>query len=230
MAFLAPLAISAGGSIVSSLLGSKLAGGPNAQQQQATQGLQQAQQQGAQSSKSLLGMGTGALQQPINYWSSLLSGNRGQMTAALAPDINKINEGYTANRQAAAQLTPRGGGRASLLQGLPYAQQRDITTLFQQARPMAAQSMAGAGANLLGQSTGMLQASTSAGRDILAAQEAERQRQAQQGKSIGGGLFSMFQQYGMPALEGKFPGLFGGGGGKKLNTSTDTSSGGIYPY
>src|SRR5215510_13103649 len=121
MPFLAPLAaplITAGASVGSSLLGSKLSGGMNKEQTAATQALADTQKQAQQTSSNLLGMGTGAVKPAQNFWASLLSGDRGQITSTLAPEINQINEGYNQVRQNQAQPNPRGGGCASLMQNL----------------------------------------------------------------------------------------------------------------
>jgi len=211
MPFLAPLAgagIGGGASILSSLLGSKLAGGMNPEQKAAQAGLAQGQNLGLQNSQNLMGLGRNALNPSMNYWSSLLSGNRDIATSAIAPEANMINEAANAQRQNQAMLMPRGGGRASFLTEQPYRTANQIQSLFQNLRPQAAQNLGAQGMGLIGQGTNALQASTAAGRDILAAQQAERARQAEQGGKIGSGLFSMFQQYGMPALQSQFPSLF----------------------
>jgi hypothetical protein len=204
------LATSLGASLGASALGSLLGKyNPTPQQQQATQNNLTAQNLGIQTGQSLLGMGTSAVQQPINYWTSILSGNRGLATSALAPEISQIGQGYQQAGRTSAALMPRGGPSAQVLGDMPYQQQRDVSTLFQQARPAAASALGNMGSSLLGQGANALYASTAAGRDVLQQQQFGQQLEAQRGQQIGAGLFSAFQQYGYPALQKAYPNIFG---------------------
>lgn len=197
------------GSVAMSGLGSLLGRvNPTPQQTQVQNNDLTAQGIGLNTGRNLLGMGTGAIQQPLNYWSSILSGNRALATSALAPEIGQIGQGYQQAGRTSAALMPRGGPSAQVLGDMPYQQQRDVSTLFQQARPQAASALASAGSGLLGQGANALYASTAAGRDVLQQQQFQQQLEAQRGGEIGKGLFSMFQQYGMPALKKQFPNLF----------------------
>ncbi len=198
------------GSLASSGLGALLGrSSPTALEQQVLNKDAASQNLGFQTGQNLIGMGTGAVQQPINYWSSILSGNRGMMTSALAPEISQIGQGYQQAGRTSQALMPRGGPSAEVLGNMPFQQQRDVSTLFQQARPQAAGALANLGTGLLGQGANALYASTAAGRDILQQQQNLRLQQQQRGTQIGAGRFSMFQQYGMPALKKQFPNLFG---------------------
>lgn len=227
MPFLGTLAapiIGALGGIGSSLIGAKMGNVGPTKAQQSVLDLDQANAQAGQNlsgslvpqGQSLLSGGAQAMQQPINYWGSILSGNRSLATSALAPDISQIGQGYQAANQTSAALMPRGGPSAAFNAELPYQQQRDVSTLFQQARPAAATAMAGAGGQLLNQGSGILgqaanalYASTAAGRDILQQQQQMQEANQKRGSSIGAGLFSQFQQYGIPALKKQFPSIFG---------------------
>ena len=91
--------------------------------------------------QQLLGGATQSFSPVANMWSGLLTGGRGRLTNLLAPEIGEITEAYRAPTQAAANLQPRGGARASLMAQLPYQRARDIATLFQQARPLAAEGL-----------------------------------------------------------------------------------------
>jgi len=132
------------------LLGNKLVGGPpgvpdaaNLLAQQAANaqyGRQIAGQLGPVA-QQLLGGATESFSPVANMWSGLLRGGRGRLTNLLAPEIGEITDAYRAPTQAMANLQPRGGARASLMAQLPYQKARDIATLFQQIRPMAAQGL-----------------------------------------------------------------------------------------
>src|SRR5881396_3537107 len=119
---LAPYAITGGVGLGASWLGSKLAGGLSPEQRQAYNLTNQAGQMGLGAAGPLLRQGQSAYGPVMDYWSRILSGNRGEMTSALAPEIEQIGQGYGAQTQALANLMPRGGGRATLLSQLPYQQ------------------------------------------------------------------------------------------------------------
>jgi hypothetical protein len=127
------------------------------------------------------------------------------MTSALGPDLLRIGEGYNAAAKTSANLMPRGGPSTEFLGELPWAQQRDVTSLLQTARPAAATSLFGAGSNLINAGNNSIAASTSAGRDILSAQAQQRAYEAEQGGKIGAGMYDLFQKYGLPELYKKFP-------------------------
>jgi hypothetical protein len=173
---------------------------------------------GLQAGQNLLGMGTGALQGPLNYYNSILNGNRGQVASALGPQLSQIGQGYQTAANTSAALNPRGGPSAQFNAELPFQQQRDVTQLFQQARPQAAQALGGLGGQLISSGANSIYAATAAGRDILNQQENLRQLQARQGQSIGAGLFGQLQQSGLLGQLGKTWGGLGGGGGGGTST------------
>src|SRR5262245_17521850 len=122
--FLAPF----GAQLGTTAIGNKLAGGPQTtplqdqvfkQQLAAGQlGMDTARQLLPQG-HNLLTMGAQQMQSPMNYWSSILSGNRGLATSALAPEISRIGQGYQTAANTSAALSPRGGPSAAFLSELP---------------------------------------------------------------------------------------------------------------
>src|SRR5213592_1781670 len=164
MAAIAPYAIKGGIALGSSLLGSALAGRQSPEQRRALQLSNQAQTQGLAAAGPLLSLAPRTYGPVMDYWSRILSGNRGEMTSALAPEIEQIGQGYGTQTQAAANLMPRGGGRATLLSQLPYQQMGDIQRLMQTARPQAAQGLLQAGQSAIQGGIGALYGATGAGR------------------------------------------------------------------
>lgn len=240
MAFLAPLAIKAGAMIGSSLLANKLSKSkPTKTEQTVLDQTGKAQSLGLTNAQStttaannLIGMGTQTYQPVINYWSSILSGNRGLATSALAPEILRIGEGYDAAARTSTALSPRSGPTASFLAEQPFQRQRDVSTLMQTARPQAATSLLGAGRDITSAGTGLLSgatnsllASTAAGREILNSEEARRKIEAENGRSMGAGLFDIIRKYGFPAIDKIFKSGGGGGGGSIFSGADDASSG-----
>ena len=226
MPFLAPLIpilAPLGAQLGTAALGNKLAGGPQTtplqdqvfQQQLAAGklGMQTAQQLLPQG-QNLLTMGAQQMQSPMNYWSSILSGNRGLATSAMAPEISRIGQGYQTAANTSAALMPRGGPSAAFMSELPFSQQRDVSSLLQSARPQAAGSLLGAaqnlgglGSSLLGSGISALYGATQAGRDIIDQQQKAQEAAAERGEKMGQGLFGLVNQYGMPVLDKWLKGL-----------------------
>lgn len=219
---------------VASLFG---AGGPSKEERALMQQQANLMRQGSAASSRLTPLGTNLIRRgasalaPVqSYYGRILGGDRGAMTEALAPEIGQITEGYRSARESQAALQPRGGGRATLLSSLPYQQSRDISTLFQTARPAAAQGLTqvGQATGAMGQGTlqsaiNSLYGSTAAGRDALNANMAINERRYSQSRDLGRSLFDIGQ-----GLYGAFSGGDGSEkkasasiftGGSKMNTS-----------
>lgn len=192
-ASLMPAIIGAGATVGSTVLGSKLAKSkPSALEQQQLERANQAGERGMQLSSNLFDLGMPAVQQANNYWSSILAGNKGEATSALAPEANRISDGYREAARTSAALMPRGGPTPDFLAQQPFQQQRDISTLFQQARPQAAEQLSGSGSNLLANAINAIYGSTAAGRDVLNYESDRRTRDREAGASIGKTIYDIF--------------------------------------
>jgi uncharacterized protein YbjQ (UPF0145 family) len=169
MPFLAPVAgplIGLGSSIISGLFGRKKASsvptGSSASAQTAATPLlppgldQQGILQGNQrqigvgdylfnTGKQTFGQGSNTLQDPINFYQKLLSGDRTALMENLAPEIAAINQQFQAPLQQAA-LT---GRETSLQPDLEASRQSAISNLFFQERPKAADALTGISQNLM---------------------------------------------------------------------------------
>jgi hypothetical protein len=148
-----------------------------------------------------------AISPVMQHWLSILGGNRQEMTGAQAPEIQQITQGYRTAGETASTLTPRGGGRASLLSMVPYRQAGDINNLLMSARPQAAAGLTQVG-GLAGQLGGTALGSTvSALGGAQNYQLADRKMGFEQGQSLGGVFSELLKQ-----LIGSF-GKKGGGAG-----------------
>ena len=170
-----------------------------------------------------------AYQAPQNYFQGLLSGNQAQTTSALAPDINRIQGQTQQALQNTSNLSARGGGRSGTLFNLPFQSQSNISGLYNQLRPQAAQGLMGVGQGLgqLGAQTGALglgMGGLGLGAGGLGANYmglgnqaagtmfgAGTQQQLQQTQA-GQGLGSLFSSV-LSGLGGGMGGFGGGGGG-----------------
>ena len=195
-----PHIIGAASTIGAGALGSKLSKSKPSplEQQQLDRSSKEAdlslaeRQRGSEMSRNLFDMGQPAVQQPLNYWASILSGDRSRMTSAMGPELSRIGEGYQQAGQTLAALNPRGGPTPDFLSQQPYNQQRDVSTMFQQARPQAAQQSASTGSNLLANAINSLYGSTAGGQAVLNFEQQRRQRDREAGASIGGSIYDIF--------------------------------------
>lgn len=132
---------------------------------------------------------TSALQQPLNFFQALLSGNQQTIMSALSPEISSLSAQYNTGRQTAEEFAPRGGGRAAELEGLPFQEAGQIQNLVQGAQTEGAQGVTSI-ASILGElGLGELGASTSAASaadtEIQTSVENQQQQQAATGSAIG---------------------------------------------
>jgi hypothetical protein len=86
-------------------------------------------------------MGIEGFEQPQNFWSKILGGNRDAMMDTMAPEVSTIVSQYDAGRKAVSEFGARGGGKNSTLAELPMKQSGDINRLFQSLRPEAAKQL-----------------------------------------------------------------------------------------
>lgn len=215
MPFLGPVAgplvakagMTVGGSLLGSLLGKAK---PTKDETGVLQNAQATQKFGLQTGQNLIGQGTQGAQAPMNYWSSILSGNRSGITSALGPELMRLGEGYSAASRNSAALNPRGGPSSTFMGELPWQQQRDTTTLLQGARPQAAASLFDSANRLMSQGANAISMSTAAGRNILDQQENLRRTSESRGQQIGAGLFDLIRNYG-PQIDQWFKSKGGSG-------------------
>lgn len=168
-----------------------------------------------------------SLAAPTNYFQSLLSGNKAQSTAALAPDISRIQDQTQGALQSTSTLTPRGGGRSSTLFNLPYAASSGVSSLYNGQRAGAAQGLTniagaegqvaegeqGIGTNLLNTGANYLNAGTTASNDLGSQSSTQRQQNANAAGNLGSGIYGLLTGGASDIVNGvkNLPGLFGGG-------------------
>lgn len=84
--------------------------------------------------------GVSALQQPLSYYSKMLSGDRTALSQAIAPEANSVQAQADASKKQSANMgTARGGGVAGANQSANDATTAKIDNALFQARPAAAQ-------------------------------------------------------------------------------------------
>lgn len=134
------------------------------------------------SSTGLISSGQDKVGTAGNYFTGVL-GNRAQALSAADPEISTIMDQFDAAHKAAAELSPRGGGRATLNAQKPYQMSGQIGKLLQASRGNAASILSNLGINEEGlgiqeggQAISALNAGTSAA-NALGENEAGYQKQ-----------------------------------------------------
>lgn len=130
----------------------------------------------------------------MDYWNTLLTGNRNDISQLLAPELGVVSQ----NAQNAKQNiwnSPRGGGKVSAVSDIENSEMSQMNNLFSQARPQAAEHLAGLGSlfgNLsLGESGQQVGALGGASNNLFGLnkeQQQVREANAQAWGSIGQGL------------------------------------------
>jgi hypothetical protein len=173
---------------------------------------------------NFLNQARGTLAGPSNYFQQLLSGNQAATTQALAPDINRIRQQNQGILQATNSLAPRGAGRSGTLFNLPFQTSANVSGLYNQVRPQAAQGLTQIGGLLgqLGLGAGGLGANYFNSGNYAAGllgglgNQLEKQR-TEAGSAIGGLLQSVLGKINIPG---------GGGGGAGGYNDTGQYGGG----
>ncbi len=190
-----PVGLAAG--IGSTLLGGLLGrSGPSKEEKAVLANQAKAQQLSMGIAQPLASQGLANSGLASDYWSRLLSGDRASATAAAAPDILRIGQGYDAAARSSAALSPRGGPSAEFLAEQPFNRQRDVSLLLGSQRGDAASKVGAVGSSQLANAIQALYGSSAAGREILNSEQARKQADAQRSEAIGTGLFDVLTKYG----------------------------------
>lgn len=131
------------------------------------------------------------LQPAADYYSTILHGGSGA-DSALAPDVNRTRMAADQSRDAVSTLAPRGGGRGSVLFNSPMQENSQVQSIFNTARPQAAQGLTNVGAiegglgdSTLGTGTGYLSAGDTAANSGFNAGTTQYKQQQESGSAFG---------------------------------------------
>ena len=124
--------------------------------------------------KELLPEARADIQKALGYYLPLLSGDRQAMMEAMGPEVNQISAQYDTAKRAAAEFTPRGGGRTAALAELPFRKTGEITGALQKARPEAAGKVTDIGQLLASIGLGTMPGGGGAAASLLSSLTAER--------------------------------------------------------
>ena len=174
-------------------LASKIFGGTPAASQTALDTMGRSMQSGYDMSQTMSNLAGKSFNPVVDYWSRILSGNRGAAMSALAPEIARMGDQNTAEMKAASELMPRTGGRATMMQSMPFQNMQNVQSMFQSLRPTAAGQLGTLGGTLQANATNALNASTNAGRSIMDYQVEKAKADRALGGGLGAGLFDLLK-------------------------------------
>lgn len=130
----------------------------------------------------------------LDFWSTLLSGDRTAINQLLGPEVGAISNNYN-NAQRQLWNSPRGGGKVSATADLQNKEMEQMNNLFTSARPTAAHELTNLGSlfgNMSigesGQGIGALGQSSNNLFNLNQEQERVRQAKAQMWASLGQGI------------------------------------------
>ncbi len=124
-----------------------------------------------------------ALQGPLDFWETILGGNRQEMLSLLAPEVETIVSQYDTARRNIANLAPRGGGRTTQMAESRFEEAGLIQRLLQESRRRAAGEIAGIGGQLTTLGVSELGISTGAAGNLIS--DLLRRETARRGQNIG---------------------------------------------
>jgi hypothetical protein len=140
--------------------------------------------------------GTKALRGPLDFYNTLLQGDRTAIGQLIAPEAKAISEGYQRAEENVAETAPRGGAVTTAMANLEGKKASQVGELYTTARSRGAEGAAGIGQMLAQIGLSQEQISTVLSSQVLQALLAQKQGEMQHGAQksagigglIGGGL------------------------------------------
>lgn len=130
----------------------------------------------------LLDKAVSTIDKPLDFWTTLLKGDRSASSAMLGPTLDAIGDRDAASKAAFSQFAPRGSSMGARLGELSQGTTSDVNRAFLDLQPQAAdqlgqlaQLLFGVGTNLFNSSTG---ASGNALQALLGQRSGNQQSQA----------------------------------------------------
>ncbi len=91
----------------------------------------------------IAGQGAQTFQQPLDYWSAILSGDKKAQGNAIGPYASSVGQQFDTANRAASTMLPRGGYRSTIQAELPTQKAGMISQALLGLQPQAAQQIQG---------------------------------------------------------------------------------------
>ena len=141
------------------------------------------------------------IQQPANYFSTLLSGNRAAMTQAVAPAIAQTTDIYRGAERGLDRAGVRGAARDVEMGELNRQRASQLSGLTTGVQPGAATALAGLGTNVLSHSAGLYNTAGNVYSRLLREGYENRVYGRQEGQNAGSAIGKLIADLG-PVLAG----------------------------
>lgn len=125
---------------------------------------------------------------PLDFWKTILGGDRQEMLSALAPEVNTIVSQYDTARRSLTNLAPRGGGRSAIQAESRFEEANVIQRLLQESRRRAATEVSAIGGQLTALGAAELGAATGTTTNLINSLLARRQQDIGTMTQIGEGI------------------------------------------
>jgi len=169
--------------------------GPTSQQKALTTAETNAATFGLNQAESTLPQATSILQQPLQFFQSLLSGNRQDIMSAIQPAVSSLTSQYETAKRTNNEFAPRGGGATAANAEAPYKEAGDISSLVFQGQQAGAAGVTQIGSLLadlgLGEMGTAGNIALGASSNLLSAQELKTQQQQQLQTGVGSAIGSL---------------------------------------
>jgi hypothetical protein len=166
-------------------------GGQTKQEKALTQTETNIANYGFQQAQSTIPAATSGLESSLNFFQTLLSGDRNAIAALEAPDIMNTQQQYEAARKTSDEFSPRGGGATAANEESRFSEASDIAKLFTQARSTGAAGVASLSQLLAGLGTSELGQSSTTAANTVGQLQTSQQMQQQQQAGLGAGIGSL---------------------------------------
>lgn len=169
--------------------------GPSSQQKALTAEETQAAKFGLSQAETTLPQATSVLQQPLQFFQALLSGDRNKILQTIQPAVETLTSQYETGRRTNQEFAPRGGGAAAAEQQAPFQEAGQISSLVSQAQGEGATGVADIGSLLANLGTSELglgsQTALGASSQLFQQQQLATETQQQQQQAAGGAIGSL---------------------------------------
>lgn len=158
---------------------------------------------GSYQGKNAVKEGLGAQTDALNFFQTLLKGDRGQIANLLGPAFSNIQNQTQSARNTNSEFGNRSGGTNASTQNAEEDAQKQIQALISSIFPSAAGQVASIGGQIEGEGQNLINTAASAADSLTGHAETARQTDIQQSNALGASIGDIFAKLAQnPALIG----------------------------